>query len=428
MKPLVADVAVVGAGPAGAAAAIGLARAGRQVVVVDRSPFPRDKYCGDGLTTGALRLLEHLGLDPSSISSWQAAKSLVIRAPSGLEVAYPFSRRGQYAATAQRRQLDSALVALARGAGAEVLDGNACEGITVDADRVVLKLSGTGPLHARYAIAADGMWSPVRRMLGLSLPAYRGDWHAFRQYFTGVGPQAAASMRVWFEPEILPGYVWSFPLPGGAANVGFGVSRATHRTGSLARLWDELRGRPHIAEVLGPGATPADRPRAWPIPTRLGDLPLAAERVLFCGDAAGVGDPMTGEGIGQALLSGLLAAEALAGAGPDDEAAARRLYRSGVARHLERDFVLTRMLGRALRSPRGCNAAVGISGATPWTRRNFARWLFEDYPRALVLTPDRWQRGALGGGASPSGVLAGVLAAQPAAWEPPSMGTTVPVM
>jgi len=193
--------------------------------------------------------------------------------------------------------------------------------------------------------------------------------------------------------------VWSFPLPGGAANMGFGVSRATHRTGSLARLWDELRSRPHIAEVLGPGATPADRPRAWPIPTRLGDLPLAAERVLFCGDAAGVGDPMTGEGIGQALLSGLLAAEALAGAGPDDEAAARRLYRSGVARHLERDFVLTRMLGRALRSPRGCNAAVGISGATPWTRRNFARWLFEDYPRALVLTPDRWQRGALGGGA-----------------------------
>jgi len=399
MRPLVADVAVVGAGPAGAAAAIGLARAGRQVVVVDRSPFPRDKYCGDGLTTGALRILEHLGLDPSSISSWREATSLVIRAPSALEVAYPFSRRGQSAATAQRRQLDSALVALARPAGAETLPPCACEGVTVDADRAVLKVAGLSPLHARYAIAADGMWSPVRRMLGLSLPAYRGDWHAFRQYYTGVGPQAAASMRVWFEPDILPGYVWSFPLPGGAANVGFGVSRATHRTGSLARLWDELRSRPHIAEVLGREATPADRPRAWPIPTRLGDLPLAAERVLFCGDAAGVGDPMTGEGIGQALLSGLLAAEALTAAGPHDDAAARRLYRSGVARHLQRDFHFTRVLGRALRSAAGCNMAVGISGATPWTRRNFARWLFEDYPRALILTPDRWQRGALGGGA-----------------------------
>ena len=68
-------------------------------------------------------------------------------------------------------------------------------------------------------------------------------------------------------------------------------------------------------------------------------------------------------------------------------------------RHLHRDFRFTRMLGRALRSPAGCRAAVRISGATPYTRRNFARWLFEDYPRALVLTPDRWQRGALGGGA-----------------------------
>ena len=399
MKHLTADVAVVGAGPAGVAAAIGLARAGRGVVVLDRTRFPRDKYCGDGLTTGALRLLEHLGLDPASVPSWRAATGLVIRSPSGREVAYPFPPDGQYAATAQRHDLDAALVDLARRVGVEVLDGCACDGVAVGSDRVALTTPASGAVHARYAVAADGMWSPVRRMLGLSLPSYRGDWHAFRQYYTGVGPQAGEALRVWFEPEILPGYVWMFPLPDGTANVGFGVSRSTHSTGSLARLWDDLRSRPHIAAVLGSEATPADRPRAWPIPTRLGDLPLASGRVLFCGDAAGVGDPMTGEGIGQALLSGLLAAEALVRAGPDDEAAARRLYRSGVAHHLWRDFRFTRMLGSALRSPAGCNAAVGISGATPWTRRNFARWLFEDYPRALVLTPDRWQRGALGGGA-----------------------------
>ncbi len=399
MKPLVADVAVVGAGPAGIAAAIGLARAGRDVTVLDRTRFPRDKYCGDGLTTGALRLLEHLGLEPSAVSSWHAASRLVIRAPTGREVTYPFPRRGQYAATAQRHDLDAALVDLARRAGVTVLDGCACRDVTGSSDRVVLTTANAGALHARYAVAADGMWSPVRRLLGLSLPSYRGDWHAFRQYYEGVGPEAAAALRVWFEPEILPGYVWSFPLPGDAANIGFGVSRSTHRTGSLGRLWEELRGRPHIAAVLGPDATAADRPRAWPIPTRLGDLPLASGRVLFCGDAAGVGDPMTGEGIGQALLSGLLAAEALEAAGPVDAEAARRLYRSGVERHLQRDFRFTRMLGQALRSPRGCDTAVRISGATPWTRRNFARWLFEDYPRALVLTPDRWQRGALGGGA-----------------------------
>ena len=399
MNARAADVAVVGAGPAGIAAAIGLARAGLSVVVMDKTRFPRDKYCGDGLTTGALRLLEHLGLDPTSVTSWHPSQRLVVRSPSGRQVVYPLPPQGQYAATAQRRHLDAALVGLARHAGVEVLDGSACDGVTATDDRVVLSTRGAGSLHARYAVAADGMWSPVRRMLGLAVPSYRGDWHAFRQYHAGVGPEAAEALHVWFEPEILPGYVWSFPLPGGRANVGFGVSRSTHRTGNLGRLWTELRQRPHIAAVLGPEATPADRPRAWPIPTRLGDLPLAAQRVLFCGDAAGVGDPMTGEGIGQAVLSGLLAADALAEAGPLDHDTAGRRYRTGVDRHLRRDFRFTRTLGRALRTPAGVRAAVRISGATPYTRRNFARWLFEDYPRALVLTPDRWQRGALGGGA-----------------------------
>ena len=399
MKPLTADVAVVGAGPAGVAAAIGLARARRDVIVVERSRFPRDKYCGDGLTTGALRLLEGLGLDPAAVPSWQPARDLVIRSPSGREVVYQFPRNGQYAATAQRHHLDAALVALARATGVRVLDGCACAGVVAGRDRVVLTTPASGSIHARYVVAADGMWSPIRRMLGLAPPSYRGDWHAFRQYFSGVGPQATSALRVWFEPEILPGYVWSFPLPEGTANVGFGVTRATHSTGSMSSLWRELRSRPHIAAVLGPDAAPADRPRAWPIPTRLGDLPLASGRVLFCGDAAGMGDPMTGEGISQALQSGLLAAEALAAAGPHDPQSARNRYREDVARRLLRDFRFTRAMGRALSSPVACRAAVWSSGATPYTRRNFVRWLFEDYPRALLVTPDRWQRGALGGGA-----------------------------
>ena len=90
---------------------------------------PRDKYCGDGLTTGALRLLEHLGLDPVSVPSWHVATSLVIRSPSGQEVAYPFPPDGQYAATAQRHDLDAALVDLARQAGVKILDGCACNGV-----------------------------------------------------------------------------------------------------------------------------------------------------------------------------------------------------------------------------------------------------------------------------------------------------------
>ena len=85
------------------------------------------------------------------------------------------------------------------------------------------------PIAARYVIAADGMWSPVRKAAGLAEPGYLGEWHAFRAYVRDVTGPAADHLYVWFEPDFLPGYAWSFPLPDGRANVGFGV-HARRRT------------------------------------------------------------------------------------------------------------------------------------------------------------------------------------------------------
>jgi flavin-dependent dehydrogenase len=132
--------------------------------------------------------------------------------------------------------------------------------------------------------------------------------------------------------------------------------------------------------------------RAWPIPTRYDPDRLANGRVLFVGDAAGVVDPLTGEGIAQAIESGGLAAEAVAG-GSDPAVVAAR-YRRSVSRALGRDLRFASMLQHLLRTPLGARAAIAAAGLTPWTRRNFARWMFEDYPRALLGTPDRWRRGA----------------------------------
>jgi geranylgeranyl reductase family protein len=394
-----ADVVVVGAGPAGAAAAVTLARAGREVVVVDKARFPRDKICGDGLTAGALRLLEDLGLDPGAVPSWQRVDDVVVRGPSGHEVTFPLPRnRGTYAAVARRTDLDAALVELARGAGAKVLDGHACTGVVEGDGEVTATVEGVGDVSAAFLVAADGMWSPVRKHLGLATSGYRGEWHAFRQYFTDVGPRAASELVVWFEPDLLPGYAWSFPLPGNRANVGFGIQRGgkVARVQDMAAIWPELLARPHVRAVLGEAARPESPHRAWPIPARIDAAVLTGRRTMFVGDAATATDPMTGEGIGQALLTGVLAAEAVVGHGPD-AAAVTGAYRAAATRALVADHKMSMLLIRAVRHRKGVRIGLRMAGATAWTRRNFGRWLFEDYPRAMVVTPRRWHRGMFTG-------------------------------
>ena len=394
------DVVVVGAGPAGVSTAVNLSRAGREALLIDKATFPRDKCCGDGLTTGALRHLERLGLDPSGVSSWKTVDDVVVRSPSGREVVFPLPRGcGTYAAVARRVDLDATLVDLARAEGVKVADGHGLMGATVLDDRIVLGVAGIGSVAARYAVGADGMWSPLRKTLGAGEPGYLGEWHAFRQYFRDVSERAGRELVVWFEPDLLPGYAWSFPLPGGRANVGFGVVRAGDATGAMKTLWPELLARPHIAEFLGSDARAEAPHKAWPIPARIGRLPLhaAGGRALFVGDAAAATDPMTGEGIGQALLTGELAAQAIIAAGPSNPARAATHYERAVKRELVADDMLAQLLSRVLRSPFLARGTVRVAGATAWTQRNFARWLFEDYPRAYVATPSRWREHSLTG-------------------------------
>jgi geranylgeranyl reductase family protein len=398
---LTADVVVVGAGPAGAAAATELARAGRDVLLVDRARFPRDKCCGDGLTTDALRVLEDLGFSPDGLSGWQPVADLEFRGPGGHAVDLPLPRQpGTYAAVVPRVELDAALVDLARRAGARVAEGCALSGASADDDRVVLELEGGESVAARYAVGADGVWSPLRRALGRAPEGYRGDWHAFRQYFDGVEGSAATVLHVWFEEDLLPGYAWAFPLPGGRTNVGFGILRGgAVTTRAMAGLWPDLLARPHVREALGPGAAPSAPHRAWPIPARVGRVPLSAAggRALFVGDAAAAADPLTGEGIGQALRTGRLAAEAVVGAGALAPARAAATYAAGVRRDLGRDAALAGWLQRLSGSPRVVRAGLRAAGATGWTRRRFARWVFEDFPRAYLGTPDRWGEHPLAG-------------------------------
>lgn len=395
---LTADVVIVGAGPAGAAAAVELARSGRSAVVIDKAMFPRDKCCGDGLTTLALRELESIGFDPGTVDDWFDVDGAALRSPSGREVTVPLPTDGRYAAVAPRMQLDNALVELAREAGADVRDGHGFVSLDHRDDEAgagVVRVDADGlTIDTRYVIAADGMWSPVRKAVGLNEPGYLGEWHGFRQYASNVTGTAATRLHVWFEPDLLPGYAWSFPLPGNRANIGFGVLRDGRRSGKeIKAIWPDLLGRAHIVEALGDGFEMEDRHTAWPIPARVDSLALTAERILFVGDAATATDVMTGEGIGQALLTGRLAAESIIAAGAHQPAHAARFYEHEVDHHLVADHKMSLALGSVLAKEWGARGAIRVVAASgSWGKRNFARWMFEDEPRAVALTPSRWHR------------------------------------
>ena len=391
--PADVDIVVVGAGPAGAAAGLAARRRGLDVLVVDKALFPRDKTCGDGLTTAALRLLEALGLDLRTLPGYMAVRETVLVSPSGRHVSLPLPPDGDYAAVVPRVELDAALVTTARDAGVEVRDGTAVSAVDVNADGVTVSLGDDGAVRAGFVVAADGHYSFVRRCLRDAAPPDLGTWHAFRQYFRGVDDPR---LYVLFEADLLPGYAWVFPLPDGRANVGFGVLRRPGMTGKeLNARWRELLTRRSVRTVLGPDAEPEATHRAWPIPASFDYDALADGRVLYVGDAANVVDPLTGEGIAQAIETAVVAVDAIATGDPAD---AGRRYKQGVRRAIGRDLRFAAALQRVLSSRRGARAAVRIAGLTPWTRRHFANWMFEVYPRALLLTPDRWQRGMFAGG------------------------------
>ncbi len=148
--PTDADTLIVGGGPAGAAAGITLARNGHRVVIIDKASFPRDKCCGDGLTTGALRLLDGLGLDPVDVPSWKPIRTVQVAGPRGDAIQFDLpTGPGHFAAIARRSELDHALLLRARTAGVEVREGVTITGITTTEDSVLARHQRRGlPAHA----------------------------------------------------------------------------------------------------------------------------------------------------------------------------------------------------------------------------------------------------------------------------------------
>jgi geranylgeranyl reductase family protein len=336
-----ADVAVVGAGPAGAATALRLLqlRPDLRVLLLDAAEFPRDKVCGDGVAPHAIALLDALEV-PGVTELGPPVWGLRVRSPGGRAVAARCERPNR---VIPRAVLDAVLVdaAVARGA---VLHRHRVRRLAVHADRVVLD----GEIAARVVVGADGARSVVRRALGAPPTPAAATAIAVRGYAsTCVDPEA---LIVAFARARPAAYAWSFPLPGGGANVGYGIAGPTGPTSKRALL-DRL-----AAELPGTDPDPATV-RGHHLPLSTGPRFQPDGRVLLVGDAAALVNPVTGEGIFYGIASGALAARAaLLGAG------AGAAHRAALRRVLGRHHRHVGALARAVPHARFVDAAVAAAG------------------------------------------------------------------
>lgn len=307
------DVVVVGAGPAGSAAALAARRAGARVLLLDRANFPRDKACGDGIAAHALDVLAELGVT-GAVDGYAPLPALRLVGPGGAAVSRALPRP---AYTVPREIFDARLVAAAVAAGAE-LRRHTVRRLEIRDDRVVLD----GVLSGRAVVGADGAGSVVRRALGHPVNPDRHLALAIRGYAPAL-PGPPEQLILTSAPR-WPAYAWSFPIGDGRANVGYGeVLRGERLT--RAQLLDRLA-------ALLPGIDPATVAglRAHHLPLSTHRPAPGRGRVVLAGDALSLINPFTGEGIFYALRSGALAGAAAAGA---PEQAARR-YAEALRRRL----------------------------------------------------------------------------------------------
>ncbi|MEU4565786.1 geranylgeranyl reductase family protein [Micromonospora sp. NPDC023956] len=321
-----ADVIVVGAGPGGSATAYHLARHGVRVLLLEKTEFPREKVCGDGLTPRAVRQLIRMGVDTSPEAGWLHNRGLrVIGGGLRLELDWPdLASFPNYGLVRTRLDFDDLLARRAVEAGAELRTGVTVMGPVLDASgRVTGVEAEVGPdsvpatFRAPLVVAADGVSGRFPLALGLAKREDRPIGVAVRRYYRSPAKHDDNYLESWLElrskgsDALLPGYGWIFGLGDGRVNVGLGVlnsSSAFGKTNYRRLLTDWLANTPadwgmtDEANAEGPILGAA-------LPMGFNRVPHYTRGVLLVGDSGGMVNPFNGEGIAYAMESGELAAE-----------------------------------------------------------------------------------------------------------------------
>jgi geranylgeranyl reductase family protein len=388
------DVLVVGGGPAGSATAHWLARAGRDVVVVEKKSFPREKTCGDGLTPRAVHQLEDMGLGPALEDHHRYDGLRAVAHGVTLELKWPdhpvYPSHGY---VVRRRDLDTMVAERAVALGATLHTGTEAvrplqrDGLVVGA---VVKEKGSSverEVHARYVVIADGANSRFGRALGTSRNRTYPMGIAIRTYY-----ESPLHDEPWIESALdvrdrqgrsLPGYGWIFPVGDGTVNVGIGLLSTFkgYREVNTSHLMEEFANTLPDYWDIDPDS-PTCAPTGGRIPMAQSINPKIGPTWVAVGDAAGSVNPFNGEGIDYAYETGRLVAGLLDEAIGTGDGMALQRYPALIAEEYGLYFRVARLFSVVIGNPTVMRelTRVGMQSRSlmDWVLRIMANLLRED--------------------------------------------------
>jgi menaquinone-9 beta-reductase len=364
---LKSHVCIVGAGPAGSIAALFLAKLGVDCILADKATFPRDKICGDGISGWVLsvlgeldqELLERLSIQPFVYHSY----GIRVVAPNHREIDLPFIIQNNSESQlppgfiGRRLEFDNFLIEEVRKKreitfleNTEIKTfqnaGTHAELTTETGEKIVVKL----------VIFSNGANSSFMKEPGRIFKTKRNTMTGLKTYYQGVtGFHAQNYVELHFLKTILPGYFWIFPLPGGMANVGIGLDQhriAAKKIHLKKVMFEAIETVPYLQKRFV-NAKQISRIEAYNLPLWDGRRTLSGERFMLTGDAASLIDPVTGEGMGHAAISGMLAARQAAAAiqAGDFRAGFMQQYDDSLYQKIGKELMISSKILKFIRYP-----------------------------------------------------------------------------
>ena len=312
------DVIIVGAGPAGIICAMQLAKKGYQIALFEKETFPRDKTCGDALSVDILNQLELIDADLAkrflAFSKKIPSYGVKIIAPSTESFDIPFFYKGikRSAFIAKRIDFDDFLFnELRQFRTISIFENSKVCDIKMENDFTRVALQNGENYTAQLIVGSDGAHSVVKKILGNNKVNPNHYSAGLRVYYENVSHFNEENyIELHFFKEILPGYLWIFPLPNNQANVGIGMlsKYVSKKNVNLKKTLEELLKTHPSLKNRFKNAIPLEKPKGFGLPLGNRKRKISGNRYLLLGDAAGLIDPFSGEGIGNAIRSGRVAA------------------------------------------------------------------------------------------------------------------------